>query len=376
MDRGLRILALVPDAFGDPTGRLGGIAQYGRDLLTAACAHPAVARVVALPRLMPGPPEPLPPKLDYVRRGLGGRARFTAAAVREAARSRFDVILCGLVNLLPAAFAARVLAPAPVVAFVYGIDAWQPTRSRLVNVLVPRVDAIVSIREHTLRRLREWAGPRPARDFILPTAIHLERYGAGPRDAALLARYGLSGKKVLLTVARLEETYKGIDETMEVLPELARQVPDVAYLVVGSGHDRGRLEDKARALGVGERVVFAGAVEEKDKAAHLRLADAFVMPGTGPDFDRYPLRYAFLEALACGVPVVAARPDGAGEETGPIGRHLVLVDPERRESIVDGVKVALARPHAVPEALSAYSYDAFQRGVHHILDAVCGGARS
>src|SRR5687767_4280347 len=264
---GLRILALVPDAYGDPTGRLGGIAQYNRDLLTAACEHPGVARVVALPRLMPGPLEALPAKLEYVQRGLGGRARFVAAVVAQAARERYDLILCGLVNLLPAAFAARALSRAPVVAFVYGIDAWQPTPSRLTNVLLPRVDAIVSIRELTLRRLRDWAGPRPRRAFLIPTAVRLDRYGTGPRDAALVARYGLEGRTVLLTVARLDETYKGIDEILEVLPALAREIPAIAYLVVGGGRDRPRLEGKARALGLRDRVIFAGPVEEADKRA-------------------------------------------------------------------------------------------------------------
>ena len=91
--RRLRLLALVPDAFGDPRGTLGGIALYNRDLLTAACAHPAVEEVVALPRLMPEAPGPLPPRLDHVTRGLGGKGRYVAAVVREAARGRFDAIL-------------------------------------------------------------------------------------------------------------------------------------------------------------------------------------------------------------------------------------------------------------------------------------------
>lgn len=325
---------------------------------------------MAVPRLMPDAPGELPSKLDYVASGLGGKLPYAGAVLREAARARFDLILCGHLNLLPAAFAARVLARAPVVAFLYGIEAWQPLRSRLARRLLRRVHALVTIRPLTLERLRAWAGPLPARDFLLETALHLDRYGAGPKDPALLERYGLRGRRILLTVGRLEERHKGIDETFEVLGDLAREMPDLAYLVVGSGPDQPRLEEKARALGVRERVVFAGAVDDADKAAHLRLADAFVMPGTGHDFDTYPLRYVFLEALACGIPIVASRPEGTGEETGPAARHMVLVDPRDRASIISGIETALARPRGIPEGLAAFAYETFRQRFHAILDGM------
>lgn len=374
-ERRLRLLALVPDAFGDPLGTLGGIALYNRDLLTAACEHPAVDEVVALPRLMPGPPGPLPPGLRYITRGLGGRRRYVGTVLGEAARGRFDLVLCGHLNLLPAAFAARVVTRAPVMAFVYGIEAWQPPPSRVARRLLRHVAWLVSIRPLTLERLHGWAGPLPARELLLETSIRLQQYGVGPKDPALLERYGLRGRRVLLTVARLDERFKGIDETLEVLPRLARDMPDIAYLVVGGGPDRTRLQEKARALGVHGRVVFAGAVDEADKTAHLRLGDAFVMPGTGHDFDTFPLRYAFLEALACGLPTVASRPEGPGEDTAGIGKALVLVDPRDPESIVQGIRAALARPREVPDALRALTYESFRARCHDMLDDLLGAGR-
>ena len=93
-----------------------------------------------------------------------------------------------------------------------------------------------------------------------------------------------------------------------MLPALAADVPDVAYLIAGDGDDRARLEKKAAALGVADRVVFAGYVPEEEKADHYRLADAFVMPGRGEGFG-----IVYLEALACGVPVVASSLDASRE---------------------------------------------------------------
>src|SRR4029079_10242348 len=132
-----------------------------------------------------------------------------------------------------------------------------------------RVRAVVTIRPLTLERLLRWSGARPPQTFLLETAVHVEALGPGRRDPALVERYGLRGRRVLLTTARLDERRKGIDEVMEVLPTLLPEAPALAYLVVGGGRDRARLEQRARALGVQDRVVFAGPVPEAEKAAHL-----------------------------------------------------------------------------------------------------------
>ena len=93
-----------------------------------------------------------------------------------------------------------------------------------------------------------------------------------------------------------------------------QEIPNIAYLIVGDGDDRQRLEAKARSRGIDDRVVFAGFIPEAEKADHYRLADAFVMPGRGEGFG-----FVFLEALACGIPVVGSRLDGSREALAPGG---------------------------------------------------------
>ena len=135
------------------------------------------------------------------------------------------------------------------------------------KIFLSKVDAVISISEVTKDRFLAWAGVKEDKVFILPNAVEPQHYGVGSKNPALLQRYGLAGKTVLLTLGRLaaEEKYKGFDEVMDLLPALAKQIPDIAYLIVGDGDDRQRLEAKARSRGVEDRVVFAGFIPEAEK---------------------------------------------------------------------------------------------------------------
>src|SRR5262249_57176481 len=98
-------------------------------------------------------------------------------------------------------------------------------------------------------RFAQWSGVPSGRGFIIPNCGDLDRFQPCERDSALVNRYGLRSAIVMLTVGRLAagERYKGVDEVIEVMPRLLRQLPDLRYLIVGDGSDRARLGLKARA---------------------------------------------------------------------------------------------------------------------------------
>jgi glycosyltransferase involved in cell wall biosynthesis len=357
----MRILALVSDAFGG----IGGIALYNRDLLGALCAYPGVTEVVALPRRAPLPLEPLPSGLTYLTAGLESKAKYFLGSLRRLVTpGKYDIIFAAHLNLLPLAYLAQRRFGAPLALLIYGIDAWSPPPGRLAAGLAGRVQAVISISRVTAERFRDWSGVGADETYILPNAVDQWRYGAGPKNPDLLRRYGLAGKTVLLTLGRLaaSERYKGVDEVLELLPELAGSYPEIAYLIGGDGDDRQRLEAKASALGVADRVVFAGYLAEAEKADHYRLADAYVMPGRGEGFG-----FVFLEAMACGVPVLGSKLDGSREalRDGALG---VLVDPREREDLRRGLLEVLHRPRGViPEGLNYFSLENFTRRCHDIV---------
>lgn len=368
----MQVLALVSDAFGGH----GGIALYNRNVLTALCNHPTRPHVVVLPRLVPKEPEPIPERLSFRLRARGGKGRYVAELLRVllSPRRRFDLVLASHLRLLPLAELARVATRAKLVTFAYGYDAWTPP-SRVTTYLFRRVDACVAIRELTLERLATWAPVDRARSHILENAIRLDQYGPGPRDPELVERYGLAGRRVILTLGRIDEPQAGVDEVLEALPRIVESVPHVTYLVAGSGTQLTRLKSKARELGVADRVVFAGAVCDQEKTAHYRLADAFALPGSHADFDRYPLRFVFLEAMACGLPVVASQPEElVGAAASPIPN--IYVDPAKPRDILRGLLEALHRgPGEVPSELGRYDFAEFQTRLHHIVDHVMSRGR-
>jgi asparagine synthase (glutamine-hydrolysing) len=357
----IRILALVPDAFGGH----GGIALYNRDILSALCRHPDCSGVVAIPRLMPNPGEPLPAGLTFVTDGIGSKKRYIRTVFRILRKDRnFDIILCGHINLLPLAYLVRLWLKIPVLLEIYGIDAWKPTHSPLANYLARKVDWYVSISDATRSRFLRWTGPSRHRGFLLPNAIHMELYGPGEKDQALLDRYGLKNKTVLMTLGRMVESerYKGVDVLIELLPELSERIPDIAYLIVGDGTDKQRLEEKAKDIGVADKAIFAGLIPEEEKAAHYRLADVYAMPSQGEGFG-----FVFLEAMACGVPVVASKIDGSREAVRE-GKLGILVDPSNRKEIISGIIAALNQPRGVvPEGLQFFSFSNFEKRLHKII---------
>jgi glycosyltransferase involved in cell wall biosynthesis len=359
----MRILVLVTDAFG---GR-GGIAKFNQDLLNSLCSHPAVEEVVALPRLLPEPPGRLPMKLDYDTSGVGGKIRYTMAVLKSAiGRRKPAVIFCAHINLLPVAFALRLICRAPVVLIIHGIDAWQPARSRLANILAKRIAAFISVSDFTRQRFLNWTKLNQSKSFILPDSIDLTRFSPGPKPEGLLTRYGLRGRMVMMTLARLSasERYKGIDEVLEIIPSLVSEIPGLSYLICGDGDDRARLEQKAAQLGLRDRVVFAGYISEEEKTDHYRLADAFVMPGRGEGFG-----IVYLEAMACGIPVIGSQLDASREvlHNGALG---IVVDPSNPREIASAIKKALRMERNVPSGLNYFSFPNFERRCHELLNSI------
>ena len=335
MMNGLGVLMLLTDGFG---GR-GGIAKFNRDFLKALDACALIERVYALPRLVPQPIEELIPEaVVYDREAARGRLAFLRRLVWHIWRDeQIDLVVCGHLHLLPAAWLLARLCGVRLALIIHGIEAWTPSQKFLANWLARRVDAVIAVSRYSAEQFARWSKLPIEREFVLPNCVDLDMFRPQPRDRALLERYGLKANKVILTVGRIasRERYKGFDEVIELMPRLLERFPDLKYLIVGEGDDRPRLKAKVDSCGVAKHVIFAGQIPESEKVAHYNLADAFVMPSTGEGFG-----IVLIEAAACGVPVIGSKADGSREAllNGLLGR---LVDPHNPDELIEALTAVL-----------------------------------
>jgi phosphatidylinositol alpha-1,6-mannosyltransferase len=236
-----------------------------------------------------------------------------------------------------------------------------------------QADAAVAVSRFTAKTLNGEMGIPMEKIELISNGVDLVRFHSRSKKKDLVARYGLAGKTVVLTVGRLCPR-KGIDRVIESLPRVLTAVEDVAYLVVGDGPYRMQLEAIAANLGVQDRVVFAGPVADGELVDHYALGDIFIMANREmPDGDTEGFGLVFLEANACGIPVIAGRAGGSVDAVTD-GANGILVDGDDPGQIAAAIEKlatdAELREHLVTRGLEVAANSGWPSRVQQFL-ALC-----
>ena len=335
------VLALVTEAFG---GR-GGIAQYNRDFLSGlAGASPesvGASSITVLPRHAPD--NVMPPIGIRQMSPRPARLLYAVNALRVALVRQVDLVFCGHLYMSPLAALIARLCGARLMVQMHGIEAW-PRPTRLRRAAVETADLVLCVSRHTRARVLSWAAIEPERVVVLPNTV-AEAFTPGDASA-LRAKWGLEGKRVLLTVGRMDarERYKGHDRVIRALPQLIAAGYDVMYVVLGEGDDVTRLKSLAMETGVADRVRFMGAAGLDTLVHAYRMADLFVMPSTGEGFG-----ITFIEAMGSGTPALGLATAGAMDALadGELGVAAAEAD------LPDTLSRVLQGPRPDPRALAA-----------------------
>jgi phosphatidylinositol alpha-1,6-mannosyltransferase len=175
----------------------------------------------------------------------------------------------------------------------------------------------------------------PSGILVLPNGVDSDRFRSGLDASEIRRRHGLDGKRIILTLARVVER-KGHDQVIRAMPRILEVIPTAMYLIAGpeQGSFSDRLRDLAEKLGVGPAVVFAGSLSLSDVPLYYNACDVYVMPSRelAKAGDTEGFGITFLEANACGKPVVGGRSGGVADalEDGVTGS---LVDPSDPEEV-------------------------------------------
>lgn len=306
LTRPLHVLALSAEAYG---GR-GGIAQSTRDLLEALAKIPQIGRIDILPRHTSEREAAIPSKLRQYP-ACPGRVAYARKALWMAVARRPDIVYCGHAFMAPLAQLAARVAGARLISHVHGLEVWQPLSSAARRGLAAS-DVILCVSNHTAAKVAGATGVNPARCSVIFNTVD-ERFTPGDWLAAR-ARFGLTPQaRVLSTVSRLDpgQRHKGHDRVIPLLAGLARDIPNLVYLIAGTGGDQERLAALAESHGAAGLVRFLGYVPSEELPDLYRASDLYVMPSHGEGFG-----IAFVEAMACGTPALGLAVGGAEDALG------------------------------------------------------------
>jgi glycosyltransferase involved in cell wall biosynthesis len=163
----------------------------------------------------------------------------------------------------------------------------------------------------SLREVALELGTATERTKIIGNGVDLKHFTSRPRAEARAALGLPADARVLVTVGGLVER-KGFHRVIDCLPALLPRFPGLHYLVVGGPSPEGdwteRLHAQVDALDLRERVHFLGPMKPQDLAGPLSAADVFVLATSNEGWAN-----VFLEAMACGLPVVTTRVGGNAE---------------------------------------------------------------
>jgi phosphatidylinositol alpha-1,6-mannosyltransferase len=300
----------------------------------------------------PNPVDRLPTRARRLRT-LHGLLRWSARVTTLARSSDIEFTWCG--NLKPAGYPARWLlarAGTPYGILVHGGDllvlrhqmAQSAHKRRTTKALLNSASVIVANSRWTAYLCREVLDELELKKVpegvrVVPLGTNPEQFKPGIDTREVRKRYGLDGRRWMMTVARLT-AHKGIDMGLQVLARLRESYPDLGYAVVGSGAELPELERIALRLNLSDRVHFLTNVPDPDLPALYNCAEVYL--GLSRQLPRNVEGFgiSLVEASGCGIPVVAGRsggiPDAVRErETG------ILVDSENPEEASSAVRCLL-----------------------------------
>jgi phosphatidylinositol alpha-1,6-mannosyltransferase len=202
--------------------------------------------------------------------------------------------------------------------------------------------AVIAASRFAFDRLVRDYGVPPSKIALILNGVDRDHFKVEPPSPSLQARLGTAGRRVILTASRLVAR-KGIDRTLEALPCVLQRYPELLYLIAGDGEQREELQALSERLGVSHAVRFLGSVPPAEMPAYYALAEFVVLPNRATDGNEDGLPLVFLEANACGKPVIGGRAGGTAEVVRDRVNG-VLVDGDDASAIAAAILELLSDP--------------------------------
>jgi phosphatidylinositol alpha-1,6-mannosyltransferase len=243
--------------------------------------------------------------------------RVTRAAKKIVAAKNINVVVFG------AAAPLALMSPSlrksgvkKIIALTHGHEVWWakifPFRLAIKRI-GKNVDHLTYLGEFTRQAISKPLTRKSATEMVkIAPGIDTAHFIPQPDAMQKRKELGLQDKKIIISVGRLVHR-KGQDNLIQAMPAVLKKIPNAHLLLVGEGPYRKHLEKLVMKSSLEQNVTFAGRIMYDRLPSYLSAADLFAMPSRSRFFglEVEGLGIVYLEASACGIPVVAGNSGGA-----------------------------------------------------------------
>lgn len=242
--------------------------------------------------------------------------RISHAVSRIVKSQRIGVVVFGAAAPLAImAVALRRAGAKRIIALTHGHEVWWSKVfpfSLAMRRIGTTTDVLTYLGDFTRLAISKSLTPSAANAMVkMAPGIDTEHFS--PTDStALRESLGLSGKKIIVSVGRLVHR-KGQDRLIESMSAIVNEVANAHLLLIGEGPYREHLMDLVKTFNLEEHVTFIGRIHYSDLPRYICLGDIFAMPSRSRfrGLEVEGLGIVYLEASACGLPVIAGASGGA-----------------------------------------------------------------
>ena len=276
-------------------------------------------------------------------KGFANRITFTLKAFLKA--PNFDVVIISHINMALVGRAIKTINPkCKIWVVAHGIEIWTDLSANK-KWLLKNCDKVICVSNFTKQQVINKHNIDAAKCEVLNNALDpfMNLPVAFTKPSYLLKRYNLTPNTPLLfTLTRLNaaEQYKGYEQVIKIIGNLKQTFPAIKYIIAGKcdAAEEIRIKKIISTYKVEEQVLLTGFVEESELVDHFLMADLFVLPSSNEGFG-----IVFIEALACGLPVVCGNVDGSIDaiKNGLLGR---AINPNNLAELENALTEELQKP--------------------------------
>jgi len=215
-----------------------------------------------------------------------------------------------------------------------------PIKRFLFKKIYEKPEAIICVSNYTKKLLMAQNIEKVSSNIrVIYNGVNFD-FLTRPSDPKIVStikeRFNLSGKKVIISLCRLSPR-KGIDYVIKAMDYMRERLPDLVYLICGTGESSEYLTNLARELKVLDRVIFAGYVPEENKIEYLDIGDVYIMLSQQDHNNVEGFGISYLEAAARKIPVIGYKHGGVEEAiiNNKTGIILDKLSPQVIEEVVE-----------------------------------------